>query len=66
MPDRTEAVLRWLDASLDAVMANPIANGLKVKADLEKHKEIVKEAVKDALLLEFQPYAELIEKALKL
>jgi len=63
VPDKTEAVLRWLDRTLDAIAKNPMS-ALKAKGELEKNKEVVKEAVKDALLPEFEEYTQLISKFL--
>ncbi|MCD6524924.1 MAG: hypothetical protein J7K48_08050 [Thermococcus sp.] len=61
--DVTKSVLLWLDKVLTEADTNP-AVLLKAKADIDRHKDIIRRAIEDALLDEFKPYAELVAKAL--
>jgi len=65
VPDRTEAVLKWVDALLTKALENP-ASLPAVAKKLREKKEIVKEAFEDAVRPEFKEYAELVEKLLAL
>ena len=59
--DKTRAVLVWVNTVLERAEKNP-AVLMKAKAELDKHKGMVKGAIEDALLPEFKPYAELVAK----
>jgi len=60
---RTLAVFKWLDAVLDRAERNPLVLK-KAKDELEAKKEVVKEAVLDAVIPEFREDVELIAKLL--
>jgi len=60
---RTLAVFKWLDAVLDRAERNPLVLK-KAKDELEAKKEMVKEAVLDAVIPEFREDVELIAKLL--
>jgi len=65
VPDKTRAVLKWVDTLLTKALENP-ASLPAVAKKLRGKKEIVKEAFEDAVRPEFKEYAELVEKLLAL
>jgi len=61
--DKSKAVLMWLDKVLTEAEKNPVVL-LQAKKEIESNAKIIEEAVRNALLPEFQPYADIIIRAL--